>query len=161
MLPQDFLNPDTVVTGIQVQSKKRLLEFIAELFAEKNSQTEATDIFERLIERERLGSTGLGKGIALPHARIDGLNQARAVFVRLENGIDFDAIDGEPVDLIIALLVPADANDEHLKILAGLAQVFSDENNCAQLREINDPQALVDLLINGIESTQNINSSPG
>ena len=161
MLPQDFLSQDTVATGIQVQSKKRLLEFIAELFSEKNSQTEANDIFERLIERERLGSTGLGKGIALPHARIDGLDQARAVFVRLENGIDFDAIDGEPVDLVVALLVPTDANDAHLKILAGLAQVFNDDDNCSQLREITDSQAIIDLLISGIASTSDTENSRG
>ena len=161
MLPQDFLSQDTVATGIQVQSKKRLLEFIAELFSEKNSQTEANDIFERLIERERLGSTGLGKGIALPHARIDGLDQARAVFVRLEKGIDFDAIDGEPVDLVVALLVPTDANDAHLKILAGLAQVFNDDDNCSQLREITDSQAIIDLLISGIASTSDTENSRG
>lgn len=154
MLPYDFLSQNTVATGVQVQSKKRLLEYIAELFANNNSQTQATDIFERLIERERLGSTGLGKGIALPHARIDGLEHARAVFVRLENSIDFDAIDNQPVDLIIALLVPADANETHLKILAGLAQFFSDESNCAQLREIQDQQELIDKLINGIESSE-------
>ena len=135
MLPQDFLTQDTVVTGAQIQSKKRLLEFIAELFAEHNPQTEATTIFESLIERERLGSTGLGKGIALPHARIDGLENAKAIFVRTQDSIDFDAIDGQPVDLVIALLVPTNASDAHLKILAGLAQFFSDDSNCAQLRD--------------------------
>ena len=87
MLPKDFLNLDSVATGITVQSKKRLLEFIAEVFAAQNPQTHATEVFEKLIERERLGSTGLGQGIALPHARIEGLLQARAVFVRLETEI--------------------------------------------------------------------------
>ena len=161
MLPQDFLTQDTVAIGVDIQSKKRLLEFIAELFAENNSSTEATDIFERLIERERLGSTGLGKGIALPHARIDGLQQAKAVFVRLQNSIDFDAIDGQPVDLVIALLVPTDASDEHLKILAGLAQFFSVDSNCLQLRDNEDKQKLVNLLVNGIESSQQVETSPG
>ena len=161
MLPQDFLTQETVATGVEIQSKKRLLEFIAELFAENNSSTEATDIFERLIERERLGSTGLGKGIALPHARIDGLQQARAIFVRLNDSIDFDAIDGQPVDLVIALLVPSDASDAHLKILAGLAQFFSDDSNCAKLRETDDKQMLVELLVTGIESSQQAETSPG
>ena len=161
MLPPDFLTQDTVATDVQIQSKKRLLEFVAELFAEKNSQTRTTDIFERLIERERLGSTGLGKGIALPHARVDGLQQARAIFVRLQDSIDFDAIDGQPVDLVIALLVPTDASDTHLKILAGLAQFFSNDSNCEILRETQDKQTLVETLLNGIESFQQIETSPG
>jgi PTS system nitrogen regulatory IIA component len=161
MLPKDFLSQNSVATGVQIQSKKRLLEFIAELFAENNSQTQATDIFERLIERERLGSTGLGKGIALPHARIDGLEQARAVFVRLENSIDFDAIDNQPVDLVIALLVPADATDAHLQILAGLARFFNEESNCSRLREVNDKQQLAEILMTGIESSQQTERPPG
>ena len=161
MLPTNFLTVDTVATGVEVQSKKRLLEFIAELFAEQHSQTEANDIFERLIERERLGSTGLGKGIALPHARIDGLEQASAVFIKLQENIDFDAIDGQPVDLVIALLVPNDANDAHLKILAGLAQFFSDDENCALLRKTDDKALLVDILVKGIESPPKTETAPG
>lgn len=161
MLPTNFLTLDTVATGVEVQSKKRLLEFIAELFAEQNSQTQANDIFERLIERERLGSTGLGKGIALPHARIDGLDQASAVFIKLQQSIDFDAIDGQPVDLVIALLVPTDANDEHLKILAGLAQFFSNDDNCTQLRNTDDKATLIEMLVKGIESPQQTATAPG
>lgn len=161
MLPKDFLSPATVAIDVQIQSKKRLLEYIAELFATRHEHVEATDIFERLIERERLGSTGLGKGIALPHARIEGLEQARAVFVRLAEGIDFDAIDNQPVDLVIALLVPANANDAHLQILAGLAGFFSNEDNCAALRDNDDTQQLVDNLIIGIESTPQATASPG
>ena len=161
MLPTNFLTENTVATGVEVQSKKRLLEFIAELFAEQNSQTQANDIFERLIERERLGSTGLGKGIALPHARIDGLDQASAVFVKLQESIDFDAIDNQPVDLVIALLVPNDANDEHLKILAGLAQFFSDDDNCALLRKTDDQALLAEILVKGIESPQQTETAPG
>ena len=161
MLPQDFLTQDTVATDVEIQSKKRLLDFIADLFAEHNPQTRATDIFERLIERERLGSTGLGKGIALPHARIDELQQARAVFIKLKEPVDFDAIDGQPVDLIIALLVPTDANDAHLKILAGLAQFFSDETNCEKLRNTDESASLVDLLVNGIANSQQEETSPG
>jgi mannitol/fructose-specific phosphotransferase system IIA component (Ntr-type) len=93
MLPQNFLTTETVATGVAIQSKKRLLEYVAERFASQNRQLEVTTIFEKLIERERLGSTGLGKGIALPHARVDGLAHAQAVFAKLENGIDFDAMD--------------------------------------------------------------------
>lgn len=161
MLPQNFLTQETVATGVDVQSKKRLLENIAELFAAQYPNIRATDIFESLIERERLGSTGLGKGIALPHARIDGLQQASAVFIKLQQSIDFDSIDGQPVDLVIALLVPADATDTHLKILAGLAQFFNNDENCEKLRASDDKQTLIELLLNGIESTQQVESSPG
>ena len=152
MLPTNFLNSDTVATDVDVQSKKRLLEIIAEMLSEQNPQLDVSEIFEKLIERERLGSTGLGKGIALPHARVSNLDQAQAVFIRLKQSIDFDAIDKQPVDLIVALLVPVDANEEHLKILAGLAGFFNNDTNCTKLREISDHQQLIDLLVEGIEN---------
>lgn len=153
MLPDNFLNSDTVSTDVDVQSKKRLLEIIAEMLSGQNPQLDVAEIFEKLIERERLGSTGLGKGIALPHARVSNLEEAQAVFIRLKQAIDFDAIDRQPVDLVVALLVPVDANEEHLKILAGLAGFFNNDDNCSKLREIDDHQQLIDLLIEGIENS--------
>jgi PTS system nitrogen regulatory IIA component len=155
MLPQNFLTTDTVATDVPIQSKKRLLEYVAEQFVGQNQELDVSTVFEKLIERERLGSTGLGKGIALPHARIDGLTHAQAVFLKPENGIDYDAIDNSPVDLVVALLVPAETNEAHLQILAGLAGFFNNDDNCTLLRETADHQKLVDLLINGIENTQN------
>jgi len=153
MLADDFFKPDCVVTGLSVQSKKRLLEFIADRFALSNPELDANSIFDRLIERERLGSTGLGKGIALPHARIDDLTEARAIFVSLNQPVDFDSIDNQPVDLVVALIVPSDANNEHLKILAGLAGFFINDDNCQTLRNSNDPQQVVDMLRESIESS--------
>jgi len=154
MLPKNFLNSDSVITGTDVQSKKRLLEIVAELFATQNTQTDATNIFEKLVERERLGSAGLGKGIALPHARIDGIDEARAVFIKLDIPIDFDAIDKQPVDLVVALLVPENASEQHLQILAGLARFFSNEDNCVKLRETPGQELLANIIVNGIESSQ-------
>lgn len=152
MLPEGFLTPEKVVTGAELNSKKRLLEQIAELFASHNPSLQAQDIFDKLVERERLGSTGLGKGIALPHARIEGIDEAGAVFIKLATPVDFDAMDDQPVDLVLALLVPSDANNEHLKILAGLAGFFYLEENCNNLRKTDDRQLLVDMLVNSIES---------
>ena len=155
MLPRNFLTKDRVATQVAINSKKRLLEYVAELFSNQNPQLDVTVIFEKLIERERLGSTGLGKGIALPHARVDGLTHARAVFIKLSDGIEFDAIDNQPIDLVVALLVPAEANEEHLQILAGLAGFFNEDDNCRLMRETEDHEKLIDLLINAIENTQN------
>ena len=153
MLPENFLNSDTVATDVDIQSKKRLLEVIAELLSGQNPQLDVIEIFEKLIERERLGSTGLGKGIALPHARITNLEQAQAVFIRLQDGIDFDSIDNQPVDLVVALLVPVDANEQHLKILAGLAGFFNNDDNCKKIREISDHQQIIDLITDTIENS--------
>jgi len=123
------------------------------MLSEQNPQLDVIEIFEKLIERERLGSTGLGKGIALPHARITHLEQAQAVFIRLQDGIDFDSVDNQPVDLIVALLVPVDANEQHLKILAGLAGFFNNDDNCKKIREISDHQQIIDLITDSIENS--------
>ena len=155
MLPQNFLTDETVATGVAIHSKKRLLEYVAELFSNQNPQLDVTAIFEKLIERERLGSTGLGKGIALPHARMDGLEHAQAVFLKLQDAIDFDAMDNKPIDLVVALLVPSETNEEHLQILAGLAGFFNEDENCKLMRETNDHQKLIDLITNAIENTAN------
>ncbi len=155
MLPKNFLTNDTVATGVAIHSKKRLLEYVAELFSSQNPQLDVTAIFEKLIERERLGSTGLGKGIALPHARIEGLTHAQSVFLKLQEAIDFDAIDNQPIDLVMALLVPAETNEEHLQILAGLASFFNEDSNCMLIRETSDHQKLIDLLTNAIENNAN------
>lgn len=100
-------------------------------------------VYERLLERERLGSTGVGHGVALPHARIDGLTRAYGAFVQLANGVDYDAIDNAPVDLVFALVVPREATDEHLQLLAQLAALFSDEGLCAKLREAGSADAIL------------------
>ncbi|KAF0280820.1 MULTISPECIES: PTS sugar transporter subunit IIA [Spiribacter] len=123
--------------GVDVTSKKRALERMSEqLMADTRAGGDATRaIFEGLIVRERLGSTGLGRGVALPHTRSPDIETPRAALVRLNTPIAFDAADSQPVDLLLALLVPEHSNDEHLRILARLAELFRDEHLCTRLRQ--------------------------
>jgi nitrogen PTS system EIIA component len=103
-------------------------------------------VFERLLERERLGSTGLGHGVALPHARVKEVSEVLGAFIRTARGVDYDASDGEPVDLAFALLVPETATEEHLQLLAHLAGRFSEAATRANLRKADSPAAILDLL---------------
>lgn len=115
--------PD-IVTGLDAGSKKRIFEQAGRLF-EGNRGLEHRMVFDALYDRERLGSTGLGLGVAIPHGRIKGLKQPLGAFIRLATGIDFDAPDEQPVQLIFVLLVPEVANEQHLELLSRLAQMFS------------------------------------
>jgi PTS system nitrogen regulatory IIA component len=120
-----LLAPDRVICMSDISSKKRLLEKLSALLGLGTTNQDNGDIFNRLIERERLGTTGLGQGVALPHGRIDNLDQAIGAFIKLDHGVDFDSIDRKPADLIFALLVPEKHTEEHLQILAALAGMFS------------------------------------
>ena len=120
------------------QSKKRVLEQAAHLLNGTGDPAQAEQIFARLLERERLGSTGLVAGVALPHARLPGLTRSRGTFIRLRQAVDFDSQDGQPVDLVFALLVPEEATDEHLQLLAALAGLFRDAETCRTLRATQD-----------------------
>ena len=131
---KDLVSPEAVVCNADVVSKKRALELLAELLAKQTEANKSLEIFQLLTEREKLGSTSLGHGIALPHARTDLCKQAIGVFIRTKNGIDFDSPDHQPTDLLFALMVPEHYTDEHLNILAGLAGMFNDENFCQNLR---------------------------
>jgi len=147
MFPDNLLSNDRIRFASQATSKKRALEEVAELFAtsvpELTPEKAKEQVFSKLLERERLGSTGLGQGIALPHARMKGISEARGALLRLTSGIDFDAIDGQPVDLVFALLVPDQATDQHLQLLAMLAARFSDPEQCRRIREAADPDAVI------------------
>ena len=134
----EILDRGGIITGHQTTSKKRLLEQIANLFAEQLPGIDAGHIFSTLIERENLGSTGIGNGVALPHGRIAGLENVVGFFLRLETPMDFDAIDHLPVSLVFAILVPEDATEEHLKLLASLASKFRDEETRQQLLETSN-----------------------
>ena len=133
-----ILDRGGIFTDHQTPSKKRLLEQIANLFAEQLPDTDAGQIFSTLIERENLGSTGIGNGIALPHGRISGLENVAGIFLRLQDPLEFDAVDNLPVNLIFAILVPENATEEHLQLLASLAGVFRDEETRLKLLEISD-----------------------
>ena len=143
MFRPDFIVEQRIRCAIDVTSKKRLLEALAELLASSHPRLDADQVFERLLERERLGSTGLGHGIALPHARAKEVGEALGAFVSTASGLDYDAADGEPVDLAFALLVPETAAEEHLQILARLAGLFSDPAVRERLREARTPEAVL------------------
>ncbi len=122
-----LLKPENIRVDLPVTSKKRLFEQVGLMF-ESSHQLERDKVFDSLFARERLGSTGLGEGVAIPHGRIKGLREALAAVVRVQTPIPFDAPDGAPVSLLVFLLVPENANEEHLEILSELAELLSDEN---------------------------------
>ena len=129
-----ILNPELAFCNVPGGSKKRLLETSAELIAEKVDQVNANQIYEALIAREQLGSTGLGNGIAIPHCRIPRLKETIGCLIKLESPVDFDAVDKQPVDLLFFLLVPENTIEGHLEVLRALAERFNDNNYCANLR---------------------------
>jgi PTS system nitrogen regulatory IIA component len=140
-----ILSHTNVVAEFSASSKKRVFEEAALLFEAQRGLARDC-VFEKLFARERLGSTGLGHGVAIPHCRIEGLTEVAGAFIRLATPIPFDAIDDEPVKLIFVLLVPCDANDTHLNILAELAQMFSDSALRERLLAAADADALHALL---------------
>ena len=142
----DLITPERIVCNSEVTSKKRVIEVLSELLATGQADLAARPVFDSLIGRERLGSTGLGYGVALPHGRFSQSHQAIGAFVKLRQGVDFDAIDRQPVDLVFGLLVPDHYTDEHLKILAYLAEMFSDRIFCQRLRDADSDLTLFERL---------------
>lgn len=142
----EILTPDRVTSRAEVASKKGVLELLATLIADDKPDLTHTEIFDSLCARERLGSTGLGHGVAIPHGRLKGSKQTLGAFVQLTEGIDYDAVDQQPVDLLFALLVPEESTNEHLQILAKLAEMFSDSGLVLQLRAASSNSRLYDLL---------------
>jgi len=120
-----FVSPARVRTGVHVSSKKRLIEEVADLLSSYSAELDRDTVYQILIQRERLGSDGIGEGFAIPHGRINGIDQPIICALLLDQGLDFDSIDNRPVRCVIGLLVPADANQTHLQILARLARAFS------------------------------------
>ncbi len=141
----NLLAPQAVKVVSDVSSKKRLLQSLSEL-SEQIVDVPAARIFESLQERESLGPTGVGNGIALPHTRLPGLTRVSGVFLRLERAIDFDAADRQPVDLVFALMAPVDSGVDHLKALALVSRTLRDPELCAKLRANSDPAALYALM---------------
>lgn len=143
----DIISPDRVLCGVDASSKKRALEQLSDMIASDSSPSLLPkDVVDSFIARERLGSTGIGYGVAIPHGRIKNADHAIAAFASLHEGIDFDAADNQTVDLLFALLVPEDSTNEHLQLLAQLAEMFSDESFREQLRATKDRQAIYNLL---------------
>ena len=142
----DILSAGRVATGVAVTSKKRALEEIAKLLAAGAPGVSQTDIVNSLSAREKLGSTGLGHGVAIPHGRMSGITASVGAFIRLKHPVDYDTHDGQPVDLIFGLLVPQHATGEHLQHLAAIAEKFSEDDFCASVHAAKDEAALLALL---------------
>jgi PTS system nitrogen regulatory IIA component len=140
-----LISPDTTLLDLSFSSKKKLFEHAADLFAQTHG-LKSTDIFTSLFERERLGSTALGYGVAIPHGRIKDLKDACGAFYRLKIPLEFDAPDNQPVSLCFILLVPKDANERHLQILGELAQMFGDEAMRTKMLRVATPAGLIALL---------------
>lgn len=136
-----LLKPASVVADMETSSKKRLFEQVAQLMHGAEN-VEAQAIFDSLFSREKLGSTALGYGIAIPHGRIRQIKTTACAFIRLKNPVDFDAPDNQPVDLVFVLIAPAEASDVHLQLLGELAAMFSDPDFRAKLRAAPDAAAL-------------------
>jgi PTS system nitrogen regulatory IIA component len=142
----ELLIPERVTCCHDVGSKKRLLEYISELLANSSLKLSQNDIFNALLSREKLGSTGLGKGVAIPHGRMASLEKPVCAFVKLDTPIDFDASDGQPVDLIFTLLVPEDSTEEHLQVLSTIAEIFSNTGISMALRQCDSDSCLLEQL---------------
>lgn len=143
----EVLSLDCTKSAVQCSSKKRALEIISEIAAIHTGQN-ATELFECMLSREKMGSTGIGNGIAIPHARMSDSEKAVAVLLQCEEPIEFDSIDNRPVDLLFALLVPEDQCKEHLKTLACMAERLNDKQILKQLRNAESDQELFNIMVN-------------
>ncbi|MGP4844616.1 PTS IIA-like nitrogen regulatory protein PtsN [Marinobacter sp. 1Y8] len=141
-----ILAPELTLCGVPGTSKKRILELIAEQVTRQHPELEEPQIFNNLVSRERLGSTGIGQGIAIPHCRLEGCQGVIGALLTLEEGVAFDAIDNQPVDLLFALIVPKEATSEHLELLSQLAEKFNDRSFCEGLRRCETSAALFDAM---------------
>ncbi|HTT85074.1 MAG TPA: PTS IIA-like nitrogen regulatory protein PtsN [Rhizomicrobium sp.] len=141
----DLLAPEAVIAALRAAGKKQLLQELAH-HAARLTQIPERRIFETLIERERLGSTGMGQGIAIPHGRIAGLSKISGVFARLETPVAYEAVDDQPVDLVFLLLAPESAGADHLKALARVSRLLRNQGTCEKLRAATRPEVIYALL---------------
>lgn len=144
----EMLGPSSVLAGLRATSKKQILQELANHGAEASGLAART-IFDALIERERLGTTGVGNGIAIPHGKLPGIARIYGVFAKLERPVDFEAIDEMPVDLVFLILAPEGAGADHLKALAKISRLLRDRGVCEKLRQANNSDALYAILTEG------------
>ncbi|MBT6116326.1 MAG: PTS IIA-like nitrogen regulatory protein PtsN [Rhodospirillaceae bacterium] len=142
----DLITRDSVVANLKAGSKKQMLQELARIAAGVTGQTERA-VFDVLIERERLGTTGVGNGIAIPHGKLPGLDRLHGLFARLAEPIPFDAIDDQPVDLIFLLLAPEGAGADHLKALARVSRLLRNHATCEKLRTADGAVPIYDILM--------------
>jgi PTS system nitrogen regulatory IIA component len=145
IMMRDILSPNAVLARLDSNTKKDVLQGAAKLAAEQLGK-DPLIVFDVLWERERLGTTGVGYGIAIPHGRLEGLNKVQGFFIRLAEPIAFEAIDDRPVDLVFVLLAPADAGADHLHALATVSRLLRDQKLCEAIRKAKDESAIYRLL---------------
>lgn len=151
---EEIVTPDSVLCNAQARSKKHCLEILSELIVRALPDAAAEDIFERLIERERLGCTSLNTGVAFPHCRVEGLAQSCAALMKLSDEVEFDAVDGEPVDLVFGLLVPEELDDSHHEEISMITGILGNEELRASLRACNTSKELYATLISAAHAAE-------
>jgi len=153
MLLEQIIKPDSVLCNAQARSKKHCLEILSELLVRSVPGINNEDIFERLVERERLGCTSLGQGVAFPHCRVKGLDTTVAALIRLSEPIDFDSPDGELVDLVFGLMVPKEINESHQANISSIADLLGDQTLRQKMRDATTSNELYDSLIDSSVAT--------
>ena len=146
MYLKDTISEEGIVLTNSVSSKKRALEILSESLAQQHSSLNKSKILDALLAREKLGSTGLGKGVAIPHCRIKDLDKIYIAMLRLDEGVDFEASDDEPVTFLFCMVVPEDSDDDHLQLLANLAELLDNENIRQSIKKCEDASCLYQLL---------------
>lgn len=150
---QEIIKPDGVLCNATARSKKHCLEILSELLIRNHPDMTSDEIFESLISRERLGCTGLDKGAAFPHCRVRGIDRSVAALIKLSEPVDFDSPDGEPVDIVVGMMVPTEVDDSHLADIKQVTEVLSDEALRACLRQMNSSSDLYEALIGSAART--------
>ena len=153
MLLEEIIKPDSVLCNAQARSKKHCLEILSELLVRPLPHIANEDIFESLIERERLGCTSLGRGLAFPHCRVEGLDANIAGLIKLSEPVDFDSPDGDPVDIIFGLMVPKDINESHQAQIYSIVDLLNDTELRQKMRTADSSNQLYDSLIDSSIST--------
>lgn len=148
---KDIVNPAQILVNVNVTSKKRALEVLAQAIVVNHEELDDQQIFDEFIERERLGSTGFGNGVAIPHCRIVRCKEPIVAVLKLPSGIDFSAIDEQPVDILIALVVPEQATEDHLQLLKQIAELLSNAEVRTAIRQATEKDVIYQLITSGIE----------
>jgi nitrogen PTS system EIIA component len=156
MILERILKPENVLCDVSARGKKHCLEMLSELLANSAPGLPHEDIFAKLAERERLGSTGLGGGVALPHCRFAGIDETNGALLRLAEAVDFESGDGEPVDLVFGMMVPEEITDSHRDHIEKISAMLKDPAVQAQLRSARTPSALYSRFIYGHTSADDI-----
>ncbi|MDJ0699661.1 MAG: PTS sugar transporter subunit IIA [Woeseiaceae bacterium] len=149
MTLEQLIRPDSVLCNAQARSKKHCIEILSELLARKTPEIGSEQVFENLVKRERLGCTGLDKGVAFPHCRVDGLDTSIGAMILLSEPVDFDAPDGEPVDLVFGLMVPDEVDASHGESIRLVTSILADEGLRSRLRSAKSSSDLYEALIDG------------